>query len=471
MVDIIHRHLPSRLAPSELRRDMLPAIRAASAPASTAAPWQADQPRSDSRALVIWGCILSAFLIGTFGLWSVTMPLASAVIAPGVVKVLSQRRAVQHLEGGIVKSVLVHEGDQVERDQLVAQLDTTQIEANLGVLRTKLFGDLASEARLAAEQSGLSAVSFPEELQLSKEQPEAKVAIETQSAEFAARSVALKGQLGLIDQQILQLKDSIQGLLSNSEGLSQQLLFLREEIKDTDFLLAKGLARKPKVLALKRAEVQAETQIATNASTIAQSRGKIAELEDRRRQIGYDWLQDIAQQRHAARERIADARHRLAAAHDMLKRAEIRAPDKGTVVGLNTRQSNAVLGPRETLLEIVPTQDRLIVEGEVKPIDRNEVGIGQPARIRILAFNPRRSPELVGFVTMITADALLEQRSGRSYYKTEVDLALTPELAPYMASLQAGMPVEIFIETGRRTFADYLLQPLMLRVNRAFKER
>lgn len=467
MADII-RQPPSRWAPGYVSDNLpAPAMRALTARAQ----WELDRPRAESRALVAWGCILAVLLLGCFGLWSVTIPLASAVIAPGVVKVLSQRRAVQHLEGGIVKAVFVREGDQVERGQLIAQLDTTQIEASLGVLRTKLFGDLATEARLEAEQSGQATLSFPEELRVNQGQHEARVSMETQASEFAARAASIKGQRSLIDQQIQQLNDSIQGLLSNSEGLSRQLLFLREEIKDTDYLLAKGLARKPKVLALKRAEVQAEAQIATNASTIAQSRGKIAELEDRRRQIGYDWLQDIAQQRHAARERIADTRHRLAAARDTLLRADIRAPEKGIVVGLNTRNSNAVLGPRETLLEIVPTQDRLIVEGEVKPIDRNEVSVGQPARVRILAFNPRRSPELAGSVTMITADALIEQRSGRPFYKTEVELAMTPDLAPYMASLQAGMPVEIFIETGHRTFAEYLLQPLMLRVNRAFKEK
>lgn len=463
MAEIIRQPL-SRWAPADLP---VPTMRAVSARAQ----WEQEQPRSESRTLVTWGCILAVLLLGCFGLWSVTVPLASAVIAPGVVKVMSQRRAVQHLEGGIVKSVLVREGEQVERGQLVAKLDTTQIEASLGVLRTKLFADLATEARLEAEQSGLATLSFPEELQNVGEQQEARVPMEAQASEFAARAASLKGQRGLIDQQISQLNDSIQGLLSNSEGLGQQLHFLQEEIKDTDFLLARGLARKPKVLALKRAEADATAQIATNASTIAQSRGKIAELEDRRRQIGYDWLQDIARQRHAARERIADTRHRLAAARDTLLRAEIRTPEKGTVVGLNTRNSNAVLGPRETLLEVVPTQDRLIVEGEVRPIDRNEVSVGQPARVRILAFNPRRSPELAGFVTMITADALTEQRFGRSFYKTEVELALTSELAPYMASLQAGMPVEIFIETGHRTFAEYLIQPLMLRVNRAFKEK
>ncbi len=429
-----------------------------------------ERPRADTRPLVLWGCVLVVLLFGIVGIWAGTVPLASAVIAPGVVKVLSQRRAVQHLEGGIVKAILVNEGEQVERGQLLARLDTTQIAASLGVLEAKLFSDLAMEARLEAEQAGAAAVSFPEELQASPTHKEAQASMATQLSEFSARAASLQGERKLIDQQILQLGDAIRGLESSSAGLERQLAFLREEIKDSDFLLARGLARKPKVLALKRAEADAEAQITTNAASMAQSRGKIAELEDRRRQTVYAWLEDIAKQRHAARERIADARHRIAAARDILLRSEVRAPERGIVVGLNTRSLNAILPPRETLLDIVPTQDRLIVEGEVRPTDRNEVRVGQPARVQILAFNSRRSPMLAGSVTMVTADALIEPRSGRTFYKAEVDLQQAPELTAYIASLQPGMPVEIFIETGQRTFAEYLLQPLMVRVQRAFKE-
>lgn len=429
-----------------------------------------ERPRAATRPLVLWGCALVILLFGIFGIWAGTVPLASAVIAPGVVKVVSQRRSVQHLEGGIVKSILVREGDRVEQGQLLARLDTTQIEANLGVLETKLFADLAMEARLEAEQAGAAAVSFSRELLGDPANREAQAAMASQLSEFAARAASLQGQRNLIDQQTLQLEEAIHGLQDSSTGLERQLAYLREEIKDSDFLTAKGLARKPKALALRRAEADVEARIGTNASSIAQSRGKIAELADKRRQVVYDWLEQIAKQRHTARERIADGRHRIAAARDILQRSEIKAPESGIVVGLNTRSLNAILAPRETLLDIVPSQDRLIVEGEVKPIDRNEVRSGQPARVRILAFNARRTPMLAGSVTMVTADALMEPRTGKSFYKAEVDLQQTPELASYITSLQPGMPVEIFIETGQRTFAEYLLQPLMVRMHRAFKE-
>lgn len=421
------------------------------------------------RRLILWGCVLLILHLGAFGVWAGTVPLRSAVIAPGVVKVLSKRKAVQHLDGGIVRAMFVRESERVEQGQLLAQLDTTQIEASLGVLETKLFADIAIEARLAAEQTNARAISFPDEL-LNAARDEARLAIRSQEAEFAARSVSLEGERKLINQQILQLEHTIRGVHSRTKGLEQQLASLQEEIKDGDYLLAKGLARKPKVLALRRAEAEAESQIARDVSAIAEAQGKMSELGDRRRQLDYNRSQEIAKQRQTTSEEIADLRHRIAALRDKLSRSELRAPERGIVVGLNTRNLNAVLGPRETLLEIVPMQDRLVIEAILKPSDRNEVYAGQSARIRILAFNIRRTPIFTGTVTAVSADTLTDSRSGVASYMTEIELHSTAEVAPYLSSLQPGMPVEAFIETGERTFVEYLLQPLMLRVNRAFRE-
>jgi HlyD family type I secretion membrane fusion protein len=428
-----------------------------------------ERPRSEMRKLILWGSVLLILNLGAVGVWAGTVPLRSAVIASGVVKVMSKRKAVQHFEGGIVKTILVREGDQVEAGQVLARLDTTQIEASLGVLETKLFADLATEARLIAEQTGAVKIAFPDEL-LNSNQSEAKLAMQTQEAEFVARAASLDGERKLIDQQMLQLQHTIKGLESSSKALEQQLASLQEEIKDGDYLMARGLARKPKVLALRRAEAEAEGQIARNAASNAEARGKIAELEDRRRQLTYNRSQEIAKQRHATSEEIADVRHRIAALRDRIARSDLRAPESGVIVGLNTRHLNAVLGPRETLLEIVPAKDRLVIEASLRPSDRNEVYVGQTARVRILAFNIRRTPIMPGTVTSVSADALIDPKTGIASYLAEVELEPTDEVRPYLSSLQPGMPVEAFIETGERTFAEYLLQPVMLRVHRAFRE-
>ena len=428
-----------------------------------------EQPRSDIRRLILWGSVLLILHLGVFGVWAGTVPLHSAVVAPGIVKVLSKRKAVQHLDGGIVRTIFVRESQEVESGQLLAQLDTTQIEASLGVLETKLFADLAIEARLDAEQNKSNTISFPDEL-VSASRPEAKLAMKSQQAEFAARSISLDGERKMIDQQILQQEHTIRGTNSKTKGLELQLVALQEEISDGNYLLNKGLARKPRVLALKRAEAEAEAEIARGAAVVSESQGKIAELQDKRRQLDCNRSQEIAKERQTATEEIADLRHRIAGLQDKLFRSELRAPESGIVVGLNTRNVNAVIGPRETLLEIVPKQDRLVIEAMLKPSDRNEVYAGQPARIRILAFNIRRTPILIGAVITVSADALVDPKTNLSYYLTEIELESTTAIASYLASMQPGMPVEAFIQTGERTFVEYLLQPVILHVNRAFRE-
>lgn len=429
-----------------------------------------EKPRSDMRRLINIGCVLLVLQFCVFGVWATTVPLRSAVIAPGFIKVHSKRKAVQHLEGGIIKTIFVRENDHVKAGQIIARLDTTQIEASLGSLETKFFADLAMEARLAAEQIGSKSISFPDELLKNATKPSARIAIESQEAEFAARLVALDGEKKLIDQQMLQLADTIRGLESNTKGAEQQLALLQEEIADTSFLLEKGLARKPRVLALKRAEAEANVQISRNTASIAESQGKISELQDRRRQLGLNQGQDIARQRHAINEEIGDFRHRMAALRDQLARSELRAPESGKIVGLNSRDLSAVLAPRETLLEIVPAEDKLVIEATLKPMDREEIHIGQSARIRVHTLNTRRRPMLDGKVVAVAADALVDSKSGVSSYMTEVEIEAKAETSPYVTSLLPGMSVEVFVETGERTFVEYLLQPMMLRVHRAFKE-
>ncbi len=434
------------------------------------AVFRKERPRSDMRRIIGWGCVLLVLQFCCFGVWAMAVPLRGAVVAPGVIKVHSKRKAVQHLEGGIVKSIYVRENDHVRAGQLIARLDTTQIEASLGSLETKYFSVLAMEARLAAEEARAQSISFPDELKKSASRASARIAMQTQEAEFAARLAAIENERKMIDQQMLQLTDSIRGLESSTKGVEQQLALLREEISDTSYLLAKGLARKPRVLALKRAEAEASGQVARNSASVAEMRGKMAELEDRRRQLGFNQNQEVAKLRHAAGEEIGDLRHRITALRDQLSRSEMHAPESGKIVGLNSRDLRAVLAPRETLLEIVPTEDRLVIEAALKPIDREEVYAGQTARVRVHALNIRRRPMLDGKVVAVAADALTDAKSGVTSYMAELELDINAPTAAYLPSLLPGMPVEIFIETGERTFAEYLLQPMELRINRAFKE-
>lgn len=450
----------------------------------TREPADLDMPRADARGLVLIGCLTLLLLFGGFGLWSVMVPLRSAVVAQGVVKVISKRKAVQHLDGGILQAVLVHEGDHVEQGQVVARLDQTQIRADLGILQNKLYGELALKARLDAEKRDLPDVIFPEELLQKAAVTESALAMQTQRAEFRARKAALDGNRAVLEQQRTQQSEAIRALEGSNDGLKKQLTLLNEETRDTQFLLDKGLARKPRVLALKRGQADIEGKIAQNLASIAQAASRVAEAEQKLAQLVLDRNSDIAKQSYENEQAIADLRHRLLASRDKLERSVIRAPAAGRVVGLNTRDLTAVLAPRETLMEIVPASDRLVIEAEVNPINRDEVHAAQTARIRVLAFNMRSTPMLEGRVMMVSADALpgALERNGQpsgagsqapapAYYKAEIAFATTGDTAALLGKLQPGMPTEVFIETSERTFAEYLLQPMRVAMDRAFRER
>ena len=213
-----------------------------------------------------------------------------------------------------------------------------------------------------------------------------------------------------------------------------------------------------------------QSQVARNSSQLAETAGKISELKDRRKQLTLNQNQDNAKLSHANREEIGDLRHRISGLRDQLVRTELRAPESGKVVGLNSRELNAVLAPRETLMEIVPMQDHLVIEAALRPQDREEVIAGQAARVRVLAMNIRRRPMLDGQVTTVAGDALTDARTDVASYKAEIDLVRSPDTDQYLSSLKPGLPVEVFVETGVRTFAEYLMQPITLRVHRAFRE-
>ena len=376
--------------------------------------WPTEQPRSDMRRIIAWGCVLLVLQFCGFGLWATTVPLRGAVVAPGI------HQGPFEAQGGATSRRRNHQvdlcpGERSRRSRPTHCTARHQRRSRRALVPSKPSYLLIWRWRPGWRRSKTlrSQSRFPDELRESATRLSAHIAIQTQEAEFAARLAAIENERKVIDQQMLQNADAIRGLESNTQGLEQQLTLLREEIADTSYLLAKGLARKPRVLALKRAEAEAAGQVDRNAASISEMQGKIAELQDRRRQLGFNQNQDIAKQRHATSEEIGDLRHRIAALRAQLARSELRAPESGRIVGLNSRDLNAVLGPRETLLEIVPIQDRLVIEATLKPTDREEVYVGQMARVRVHALNIRRRPMLEGRVVGVAADALTDTQLRR----------------------------------------------------------
>ncbi|WP_207539797.1 HlyD family type I secretion periplasmic adaptor subunit [Sabulicella rubraurantiaca] len=428
----------------------------------------AQRPRTFWPALL--GLVVMVVFFGGFMAWAVTAPLAEAAIAPGVIKVEGQRRTVQHFEGGIVREILVRDGDRVRQGQPLMRLDDVQSGANLEALRAQRFGLVAQAARLAAEMERAGEITFPAEL-LESQDPRAAEAVSGQRALFDARMASLASQLLVLETR----RDQARATISSAEGqlnaAIQQLELIRQEEVMRRTLTNQGLARLPELLAVQRARAGLEGQIVDLRGQITRSRGAIGEAESQIRATLDQRRQEVGTEAREVAGRRAEAEERIRAAEDVSTRREILAPEDGTVVNLRLFNVGAVLRPGDPVVDLVPTQDRLVAEVNVQPTDIDVVYPGLQAEIRLPAFKQRLVPYLHGHVTFVAADVTIDQATRQSHFRAHV--LIDREQLERLPSifLTPGMPVEAHIQIGQRTFWRYVTQPIRDSLQRAFTEQ
>ncbi len=423
-----------------------------------------------TRHIILAGALIGALFFGGFGAWAAFAPLKSAVVGSGSVKVSGNRKVIEHLEGGIVTNILVDNGDFVEAGQPLIRLDENQWRANLGLLTGRLFSAMARDARLVAEQNEEDEISFPDELITRQDDPEIAEIIRTNQAVFDSRKRAMESALQVRNEQIDQLTAEIEGGEKEKEALMTQLVYINAEIEDVQGLYEKGLARKPRVNALRRQQASLQGNIGRLSGQVARSRQRISEIEEQKNQLTRQMMSQVAEALQETRDQIYDTRQRILGVQDTLNRLEVRAPIAGRVVARRINTVGAVLSPGDAILDIVPEGDPLIIEVQIAPSNIDEVFPGQDARVRISAYSYRSTPSVWGKVIHVSADTLVEPGTGAPYYRAEVELdPMDLESKPGI-ELYPGMPAEIFIETGERTFADYILSPLMAGFERSLRE-
>lgn len=422
------------------------------------------------RGTIIAGAVLGAIFFGGFGAWATFAPLASAAVAPGVIKVTGDRKVVQHLEGGIVSALLVEEGQHVEAGEALIRLDETEDQTEQRIVASRLMRALAVDARLTAEQTGAETVAYPEAVLARSGDSDVAEILAAQDALFDARVKSVKGGLAVLDEQIAQLAEEIRAYEAQITSWRTALVLVNEEIRDTQTLFDKGLTRKPEFNARKRAAAELKGNISRNQALIARSRQAIAEAEEKKLQHRREVLNEIADKRQRVKEEIYQYEQHLAKVEDTLARRTIRAPRSGVVVGLKVNTLGSVVMRGEPLLDIVPDDDTLIVEANVRPVDIDSVHNGLPAKVRLTAFSFRKTPAIQGTVRHVSADRFVDEVSGTAYYKTRIELD-QGELDAAGVAIQAGMPAEAMIMTGEATFLTYLLNPLSASMNRAFREQ
>lgn len=431
-----------------------------------------DDPRKEIR----FGLIVAiVFFVGFLG-WAAFAPLEAAAYAPGQLTVSGQRQTVQHREGGVISEILVKEGAQVQRGQILIRLVGADVRAQERALSAQAIGLLAQRARLEAEQAGARSIEPPPEFASlpPEDRPAAAQALRIQSNQLRTRAAVLNAQRGALGERTGQAVNQGQGYGKQLTAVEQQIRLIDEEISGMREAAEKGFVSKNRLRALERAKADLEGQRGQISATIQQSRGQASETQLESLQAQSSYYERIASELREVNASLGDILPRLSAARDQLARTELRAPAEGTVVGLSVFTPGGVIQPGQKLMDIVPERAPLTIEAKVSLSDGDDVRPGQAARVRFETLHERSLPALEGEVVRISADALTDEQTGISYYTAEVsipreELGKITELRG-SDTLRAGLPVTVTIPIRDRTALQYALEPLTGSLRRSFQE-
>jgi HlyD family secretion protein len=427
-------------------------------------------PRGRLRGITVAGNLLVlCFMLG-LGTWASLAPLESAAIASGVVESESSRKTIQHLEGGIVKRILVSDGDIVRSGQTLIELDDTRAGSEMQSLQGQFWDAAARAARLQAEQQRFERIAIPDALeQDSRQNGVAAAAVSAQQFIFQARMQVHESQLAVIRERRRQVEKEIEGLKAQETATGQRVDIVREELDMVATLVNKGLERRPRLLNLQRELADVEGRRGEIAAQIARAGQVISEQQATLFKLESERQNEIAQSLREAQNQIFQLRERLLAARDQLSRTEVKAPEDGVITDLRVHTAGGVIGAGAPLMDLVPRQDRLIVTARLRPEDIDVVHPGLSAEVHLVPYNQRRVPRLKGTVVHISADRLLDKRTDQPYYATKIRID-DGQIAANDIQIVPGMPVQVFITTGRGTVALYALRPLLDSFRGAFRE-
>jgi HlyD family secretion protein len=421
-------------------------------------------PRTRLRGLTLAGNLLAGCFVLGLGTWSTFAPLESAAIAVGAVESESSRKTIQHLEGGIIKKILVADGDVVRSGQILIFLDDTKTRAEVQSLQSQLWDATARETRLQAEQQGLELGSFPQ-----NEDPSSVAVVARQQDIFETRRQVFQSQVAVIREKRLQVEREISGLKAQGNATAQRAAIVREEATMVAELVSKGLERRPRLLNLQRETADIDGRRGEITAQISRAEQVISESQATLLKLESDRQNEIAQSLREAQNQIFQLRERLRAADDQLSRTQVKAPEDGVITELRVNTTGGVIGAGAPLMDLVPRQDRLIVTARVRPEDIDVVHSGLKADVHLLPYNQRRVPRLEGIVTHVSADRLVDKRTDQPYYATKIRVQ-DPLFTEGGLQIIPGMPAQVFIKTGRGTVALYALRPLLDSFHNAFRE-
>ena len=419
-------------------------------------------------AAIGYALIIFTFLV--LGGWSAVAKLDSAVTAPGVVAEGSGRKSVQHFEGGIVKEILVREGEHVTAGQVLFRLDPTQAQSSLELLQNQFDALRGEEARLVAERDRSTAIAWPDEFKSRSDQPTVKQVVADQTKQFTDRQSSLRGQIDVLQSKIGQVRIEIQGMRVEREATNKQLQIVNQELVDLEYLLSEKLVQKTRVLTDQREKSRLEGVIGRSMTDEAKAETAIGEAKLQIQQVQNKVDEEVARAIVEVRQKISDTREKARVAQHVFQRIDIVAPVAGTVQDLKIFTIGGVVKAGEVLLQIIPDHDALIVQAHVSPHDMDRMHAGMRAEVRFSSFKSSLLPIISGRVESVSRDRLLEESANRQpYFLAQVVVDDIPE--ELRDVIVAGMPADLVFPTGERTVLNYLVRPLQDRLHGAFRER
>ncbi len=425
------------------------------------------------RLFVLFGLMVLTVFIGGSVYWASTARLDGAVIAPAAFVVEGNRKTVQHLDGGIVSELLVKEGDYVTANQTLLRMDSTESDVNVDVLGNQLAELFVRRARLLAEIQEKERFDYqltqgPLRLQITPEKEQALLAVQRNL--FNAQLQARKSEEQVIAQRIVRFEEEIEGLENQRSANSRQMDIAATELVAFEELLAKGLTPLSRVNTIRREMERLRGADAQFTTLQARAANQIDELKLGR--IGQKRLrkETITTELAAIETQIASIAPQYKGARAKRGRIVITAPVSGRVVNMQIFTVGGVIGPGESILDIVPEKDTLIVEARVAPVDIEKLYVGQSTRVRLTAFDQTEVPEATGEIVDISADSLRDENRDRSYYVARVRLNEVQPASIEKLRFVPGMPADVFVNTGARTAISYLMQPLNDRLARTFTQ-
>lgn len=410
-------------------------------------------------------------LVGVLGfmLWAFLAPLDKGVPVSGTVTVAGNRKAIQHQSGGTVQDILVKEGDVVKAGQVLVRMNDVQVKSAADISRAQYFNGRAIEARLIAERDARPIV-FSADLLQAKADPRVANNMFLQEQLYASRQAALRSELAGLEQNIAGIKLQTQGLRESMQSKKEQLAFLKEQLGGMRDLAKDGYVARNRLLELERTYAQINGTISEDIGNIGRAQSQAIELGLRRSQRQQEYQKEVRTQLADVQKEVEALQSRLTSQDFELANSELKAPVAGTVVGMNVFTRGGVVGPGFKMMDVVPNDEPLIVEGQIPVELIDKVTVDLPVEMIFPAFNQNKTPNIPGVVTQVSADRLTDERTGLPYYKLKAKVA--PAGVKMLADLQVrpGMPVEIFVRTGERSMMSYLMKPILDRAKTSLSE-